>query len=822
MGFERQFQTAAALFFLILTWITHSEAILADTIGVVADDGKSWADVSVGRQDILQRVKYGGGTGESSDPYLICTPEQMNAIGLNEDDWDKHFVLAADIDLSAYTGTEFNIIGYWRDDPNDRRPFTGVFDGHDHTISNFRYHCDRGDGVGLFGYVRDPHAEIRNLGLIDPNVIVGTPDDEEDVTDQGSLVGRIDEGVITNCYAKGAVVDGEDNLGGLIGRSRGRITNCYAGAEVFGDGNTGGLVGFNLGVLVCSCAPGGSTQGDYAVGGLVGSNMGTIAYCYSVCTIEGWWAVGGLAGYNSGTISECYAAGSVSDVEPVDGDALRDRNFGGLVGDGRQGAIIASFWDVETSGQENSAGGEGKTTAEMQNPSTFMNAGWDFLGEPDGPHDIWTQPMDGGYPILSWQFPAGFGLPTFSGGTGEPENPFLISTATQLNSIGHNPRLMDAAFALTDDIDLRDVEFYVIGSETFPFCGLFDGRDHAISNFTCHSIGDGPAGLFVHIDGMNVVIHNLSLVDPYMDAGTGDNVGALVGSLEEGVLANCHVLGGSVAGGVCVGGLVGYSGSTVTNCSSSTEVVGDLIVGGLAGTNRGVLTHCQSSAGVVGGDEVGGLIGRNDNSTIVDGYANGVLTGDWYVGGLVGRNDNSTITNSHSDGALIGDWHVGGLVGENRESTITKSCSTARVSGNWYVGGLAGWNHRGEIANSHASGMVTGHSLVGGLVGSNGSTAAAEPSTIIACYAVGSVAGTTHVGGLAGRSPDGDILHCFWDTETAGQTVSAGGEGKTTAEMRAVGTFLDAGWDFVDETANGTDEIWWILGGKDYPRLWWE
>ncbi len=35
-------------------------------------------------------------------------------------------------------------------------------------------------------------------------------------------------------------------------------------------------------------------------------------------------------------------------------------------------------------------------------------------------------------------------------------------------------------------------------------------------------------------------------------------------------------------------------------------------------------------------------------------------------------------------------------------------------------------------------------------------------------------------------------------------------------------TFAEAGWDFVDETENGTDDIWWILEGQDYPRLWWE
>ena len=64
---------------------------------------------------------------------------------------------------------------------------------------------------------------------------------------------------------------------------------------------------------------------------------------------------------------------------------------------------------------------------------------------------------------------------------------------------------------------------------------------------------------------------------------------------------------------------------------------------------------------------------------------------------------------------------------------------------------------------------------------------------------------------------------CFWDTQTSKQTTSSGGgTGKTTAEMQTAKTFLDAGWDFVGETTNGTEDIWWILEGKDYPRLWWE
>jgi hypothetical protein len=68
----------------------------------------------------------------------------------------------------------------------------------------------------------------------------------------------------------------------------------------------------------------------------------------------------------------------------------------------------------------------------------------------------------------------------------------------------------------------------------------------------------------------------------------------------------------------------------------------------------------------------------------------------------------------------------------------------------------------------------------------------------------------------------GVVTACFWDAQTSDQAKSAGDTGKITAEMHTASTFLNVGWDFVDETANGTEDIWWILEGRDYPRLWWE
>ncbi len=68
----------------------------------------------------------------------------------------------------------------------------------------------------------------------------------------------------------------------------------------------------------------------------------------------------------------------------------------------------------------------------------------------------------------------------------------------------------------------------------------------------------------------------------------------------------------------------------------------------------------------------------------------------------------------------------------------------------------------------------------------------------------------------------GTVTSSFWDIQSSHRNWSEGGTGKTTAEMQTAGTFLEAGWDFVDETANGREDIWWILEGQDYPRLWWE
>ncbi|MHC4168884.1 MAG: GLUG motif-containing protein, partial [Planctomycetota bacterium] len=169
-------------------------------------------------------------------------------------------------------------------------------------------------------------------------------------------MGRSSDETISNCCARGTVT-GEQNIGGLVGYNRRIVENCYA---------TGGITG------------------EDRVGGLVGANTwpGKIVHCYSVGAVTGTTDVGGLAGYND------------------------------------EAVIKTSFWDVQTSGQNEMCGRErlgigcdnagGKTTAGMQRKNTFLDADWDFTSAGgNGTDGIWIICDGLGYPEFARQFVTG-------------------------------------------------------------------------------------------------------------------------------------------------------------------------------------------------------------------------------------------------------------------------------------------------------------------------------------------------------------------------------------------------------------------------------
>lgn len=103
-------------------------------------------------------------------------------------------------------------------------------------------------------------------------------------------------------------------------------------------------------------------------------------------------SVGGIAGTNFNLVVNCYCSDTLN---------ISDSNStftNGLVGT-RSYSVTSSFWDAQTSGIQ---GEQGLSTAQMLDVNTYLDAGWDFLGEEDnGCREIWTIPPEGGYPVLS-------------------------------------------------------------------------------------------------------------------------------------------------------------------------------------------------------------------------------------------------------------------------------------------------------------------------------------------------------------------------------------------------------------------------------------
>ncbi len=623
---------------------------------------------------------YSGGSGTAEDPYQIGTPEQMNAIGANPADWASHFVLMADLDMSVYTGTQYNIIG------NLTTQFTGTFDGDRHILTNLTITRTSENQIGLFGRI-GLGGQVVNLGLENVNI-----------TGQysvGGLAGSISQGTLKACYATG-VVSGSQTVGGLVGwNGYGTLTTCYAIGTVSGYWSVGGLMGCN--------------------------NYGTITGCYAASMVSGSGEVGGLAGRNwEGTITACYATGMVSGTED---------NIGGLVGFSRQGTATACFWDIQTTSQAGSAGGKGLTTEQMKTLSIYQNAGWADRG--------WVMQDGVGFPRLSWENTEGTPIPPAMeiplAGSGTAEDPFVISTVAEFAALSWYSGILDKHILLSQDLDLSGITLYPIGV-LGPFTGVFEGHGYILSNVVIQQAGSDSVGLFAHV-GSDGLIRNLGLENVTIDGRR--YVGGLVGRNEGGTIIACNIAGEARGTDDYVGGLAGHNQGTVKACYTTGTVSGKEWLGGLVGFNDGGTLMACHATGTIDGSKysssyVGGLVGWNSNGTIMACSATGKVQGYLHVGGLVGYNNrynnSGTITACYATGMVRGTGgSIGGLVGYN-DGTIMACYATGTVSGHGSIGGLVAFNNGGTITACYATGRVSGQENVGGLVGE------IYQSTIAVCF----------------------------------------------------------------------------------------
>ena len=670
----------------------------------------------------------------------------------------------------------------------------------------------------------------------------------------GGLIGYLDSNsIVTKSYATGAVTTQGANVGGLIGQAQPAyvVSDSFAtGAVTTGttsgvSGSVGGLIGTSFAGSVSQSYASGAVSGAGNIGGLIGNTTDygnnaaglTVSDSYATGSVTGTGAaadaatsyIGGLIGAEQHaeptagatiTVTRTYATGLVS------GQGVQ----GGLVG-GNIGVISNSIWDRTSTGQTLGVGGVG--TLDTSNPPTtsvtnltsvqdttpgasdyafsatpYTNAGFEFGTTPGGTMAApWVQVDTDG--TLN-------GFKSATVGT----RPFLLMEYATNIINAHQLQLAELAlstsYTLANDIDASSTSltsgmwgpggFVPIGYYNKNFIGSFNGHNYTISGLYIDLPNDGYVGLFgvAAASSTSTIIKDLTLADVDI---TGNYTGALAGNtgydynhatpevIAEPIV-NIHV-SGTVTGAGEVGGLIGQSGSAISNSSSSASVIdnsalvsspSNTIAGGLVGECPCTITSSSASGPVTAltpveyaGGLVGNLLGQLSSSS-ASGSVN-TNAGAVAVGGLVGSSLNGVVASSFATGNVVASGstsYVGGLAGE--AFNVQTSYATGQVTAPGIAGGLVGADGGGTITDSFATGGVTGAAEVGGLVGD------AAESMIVDSYASGNVSGTSQVGGLVGFNQNGS-----GSGTTSTASIIGSAAGKTYATGAVTGTGASTG-----------------------------
>lgn len=603
--------------------------------------------------------------------------------------------------------------------------FTGTFKGRGNVIHGLTINRPNENYVGLFGRL-GATAVIDSLGVDSANVVAkdqvgilvgwnnqglvkhsyvsGHVSGNKSV---GSVAG-INHGTIEEVHASGRVLAGNSPAGGLVASNHGTVRNSYSSVSVLGVKQVGGLVGIvkNNSTVENSFSVG-WVSGKNETGGLVGKkeNNGEVTASYWNTVTSGQSTSQGGEGYattdmlNAADHESNFSEWNFTDIwlPPVDDESfprlrrvkknvqmllplppfkLAPRGVGEnitldnthyllLPATFSEGNIIYKSSDrsvasVTQNGQVQTIGaGVTQLTVSRQSNDDYLPAtfSWSLV--------VLTHP--------------------FAGGMGTTGAPYQIATPEQLNNIrdyGYDDvNLLEAHYELINDIDFSTYTYaddikkwQPIGHDTDPittgfqgkrFSGVFNGKNHTISNLSIFRPGEDHVGLFGSLDNATII----------------DSLGV-----------------------------------------DSVNIVGKDRTAALAGTNRGKITFCHVSGQVSGDDFVGGIAGIL-YGPVVQSYASIQVSGDFCVGGLIGWSGGGTtrVERCYASGQVSGDNAVGGLIGSYQSTDLLNNYASVQVFGTATVGGLVGRMYRGFMENCYSSGLVSGNMYVGGLVGSNGS-----------------------------------------------------------------------------------------------------
>ncbi|MDD3716469.1 MAG: GLUG motif-containing protein [Candidatus Marinimicrobia bacterium] len=696
------------------------------------------------------------GSGSAEDPWQIASLENLYWIAADSGHWGYSYLQTANIN-AAVTETWFGGKG-WLPIGNGVTEFSGSYDGNGYVIDSLYVNRPGEKNIGLFGLTEQ--AVLQNISVINARI--------SGRINVGCLVGlAVNGSSVERCYSRGEVTVQDTCGGGMFGGlKQSEVNESYSGGTVTGSEDAWGIGGFS---------------------GATWMNGTWVGDCYSTCSVSGTVYVGGFVGINEGNVFHCYSNGAVSGSGEYVGGLIGYTNNASV-----EDVVTACFWDTQRSGLGSSSGGTGVSIEEMRTLSTFTDAGWNFT-------DIWGMDslVNDGFPYLPWKEKAV--VPTAiapEAGDGSANFPYQIASLENLYWIAADSNRWACHYIQTADIDATPTADWFggkgwnpIGNGRVAFTGVYNGQGHTIDQlFICDSLTDA-LGLF--------------------------------GICQTATLSNLNITNINMRGANALGGLTGVADALtkIRHCYSSGTLRGECEVGTLVGWSRNSkILDCHTSGAVYGNTgNIGGLIGFAEESAIFNCYSyspvNPSYTHGYCVGGLIGVLWKSNLMHCYSTGDVFGGTYiggqVGGLIGNSRESSVKYCYSTGNAIAVNCTGGLIGECESTLVQNCFSRGNVTGSSRIGGLAG-----LVYVGSSIENCYSTGSIQGVLSLaGGLIGERYDSPVTNSFWDTETSGYSTSDGGEGKSTAEMKTIATYADAGWNFTDVWQMDTDV------NNGYPTL---
>lgn len=523
--------------------------------------------------------------------FVLTTPAQLAglsqlvSLGYNFDFCTVR--LGADIDLSEF---EWTPIG------NFNFRFVGVFDGCGHTISGMN--VTNGEYAGLFGYTMN--AEIRNVMFasdcrVNGNIV-------------GSLVGTSKSGVIENCLSE-ATVSGY-KAGGLVGNAEmTTIRLCVFNGSMYSSGwesrfrgtalmEDGGSYSIEMDISYSQSDDNSVTIGflgyagfKFYIPGIIKDELLYIPVPQHIATVDGgdFFLVG--VDDNNNILDEGEFIGSLSDdqntlsitaEQGIDFVILYDEQSSGYVYPVEWFVLPVSLERINSASPLAYSGGVdykncyyrddcaaivsskygvAKTADEMKS-SALINELNEAVAEvsestPQVELNLWAVGNSG--PVLSAEtYKAAFWWTEGNYDTSwynEDQDNFVLTTSAQLAGLSRlvadGVSFSYKTIRLGADMDLSAFKWVPIGTEEYPFKGLFDGCSHTISGLqTIQPVYSGLFGVVMNADIRNLMLSSTCRL-------SGDVVGSIVGQLSNSSIMNCR--SDATVEGSTAGGLVGIS-----------------------------------------------------------------------------------------------------------------------------------------------------------------------------------------------------------------------------------------------------------------------